>query len=83
MPFSWKEYFLYPNNYLEWLMYVSALFYLVPPNKRKTDAQIQAGAIAVLLAWINFIWFFKRLSGFGIYIIMAKKMFITLLKVSS
>ena len=70
------------NNYLEWAVYISAAVYLIPPNKQKTDQQIQAGAVAVLLAWINFIWFFKRLSLFGIYIIMAKKVFMSLLKVS-
>ena len=70
------------NNYLEWAVYISAAVYLIPPNGPKTDEQIQAGAIAVLLAWINFIWFFKRLSLFGIYIIMAKKVFMSLLKVS-
>ena len=81
--FSWKDYFFDPNNYLEWTMYVSATFYLIPLTKDKTKAQTEAGAIAVLLAWINFVWFFKRLSLFGIYIIMAKKVFTSLLKVSS
>ena len=70
------------NNYLEWAVYISAAVYLIPPNKQKTNEQIQAGAVAILLAWINFIWFFKRLSLFGIYIIMAKKVFMSLLKVS-
>ena len=64
-------------------MYVSALIYLSPPGgEEKTVGQIQAGAIAVLLAWINFLWFFKSLSVFGIYIIMAQKIFLSLLKVS-
>ena len=77
----WEEYLLDPNNYLKWLIYISALVYLIPPIKEKTDEQIQAGAIAVLLAWINFMWFF-RILGLGIYIIMAKKVFVSLLKVS-
>lgn len=81
MRFSWKEYFFDPNNYLELTLYASAAIYLIPPSQEKTKLQIEAGVVAVLLAWINFIWFFKRISYFGIYIIMAKRVFTSLLKV--
>ena len=61
-------------------MYFAAFVYFIPLSGKR-NGQIQAGAIGVFLAWINLIWFLKRFSGFGIYIIMAKKVFITLLKV--
>ena len=64
-------------------MYVSAVFYLIPLTKDKTEAQTEAGAIAVLLAWINYLWFYKSTPYVGIYIIMAKKVFTSFLKVSS
>ena len=60
-------------------MYISVFIFL--PNDEKSNLQWQAGAIAVFLGWINFIWFLKRFPAYGIYIIMVKKIFVTFLKV--
>jgi hypothetical protein len=69
------------ENYIEWMMYICAVIYVVPGGSTKADGQIAAGAIAVFLGWINFSLFLKRFSLFGIYIIMAKRVFLTVCKV--
>lgn len=60
-------------------MYICVFIYL--PHEEKNNAQRQAGAIAIFLGWINFTWFLKRFQTYGIYIIMAKKIFVTFVKV--
>lgn len=70
------------TNHLELALYISTLIFFVPIWKKKTDVQWQAGAIGIFLAWIRFIWFMKIFATFGIYIIMVKRVFLTVLKVS-
>ena len=70
------------DNYIEWVVYICALIYVVPATSTKGDLQIAAGVIAIFLGWINYSFFLKRFSLFGIYIIMAKRVFITVCKVS-
>ena len=74
-------YFCSLDNYIEWLVYMCAVFYVVP-GERKGNLQIALGAISVFFAWINFSLFLKRFSLFGIYIIMAQKVFRTVCKVN-
>ena len=75
------EYVTQFDNYIEWVMYICAVIYVVPGGNTKTDVQIAAGAISVFVGWINFSLFLKRFSLFGIYIIMAKRVFLTVCKV--
>ena len=75
------EYFYDMNNYIELAMYVSAIVYLIPSEK-KSNSQIAAGAITIMLGWVNFAWILKMFSLFGIYVIMANKVFTTICKVS-
>lgn len=77
-----KEYFYDLNNYIEWAMYTCAIVYVIQLDDQKSNLQRAAGAIALTLSWINFVWFLKMFSLFGIYIIMAEKVFITICKVS-
>ena len=60
-------------------MYICVFIFL--PYSKKSECPWQAGAIAIFLAWINFIWFLKRIPAIGIYMIMVKKIFVTFLKV--
>ena len=69
------------NNVLEWILYICTFVFLLPVNETKTKSQIEAGAIAIFIAWINFIWFLKRLPMFGIYVVLTNKVFMSLLKV--
>jgi transient receptor potential cation channel subfamily A protein 1 len=70
------------NNYLELALYSSTLIFFVPVWSEKSSKQWHAGAIGIFLAWIRFIWFLKFFPTYGIYIIMAKRVFFTVLKVS-
>jgi hypothetical protein len=63
-------------------MYISSVVYFVPLSD-KNHVQIGAGAIAVFLAWVNFTLFLQMFSPLGIYIIMAKKVFTSILKVGT
>ena len=73
------QYFCTVSTYLELIMYLCVFTFLA--NDEKSNRQLQAGAIAIFLGWINFTWFLKRFPTYGIYIIMAKKVFVTFLKV--
>ncbi|XP_028402640.1 transient receptor potential cation channel subfamily A member 1-like [Dendronephthya gigantea] len=73
------QYFCVVSTYLELIMYVCVLIFL--PYDKKSDLQRLAGAIAIFLGWINFAWFLKLFPNYGIYIIMAKKIFITFFRV--
>ena len=75
-----KKYLHDVANFVEWIMYISSFVYFVPLLE-KNQMQIGAGSIAVFLAWINFTLFLKMFSPLGIYIIMAKKVFTSILKV--
>ena len=61
------------------VMYICVFIFL--PYDKKNNMQLQAGAIAIFLGWINFTWFLKRFPTYGIYIIMTKKIFVTFIKV--
>ena len=67
---------------MEWTAYICAIAYVIQSGQQKSSFQIASGAIAIFLSWINFIWFMKSFSLFGIYIIMAKKVFLSICKVS-
>ena len=56
--------------------------YVTQSGDKKRNWQIAAGAFSVFFGWINFIWFLKRYSLLGIYVIMASKVFKSVLKVS-
>ncbi|CAB4011341.1 Transient receptor potential cation channel subfamily A member 1, partial [Paramuricea clavata] len=68
------------NNVLEWTLYICTFVFLLPVNDTKSKSQIEAGAIAIFIAWINFIWFLRRLPKFGIYVILTQNVFFSLLK---
>ncbi|XP_028392041.1 transient receptor potential cation channel subfamily A member 1-like [Dendronephthya gigantea] len=72
-----KDYLHDSENLIELVMYICAVIYVAPGGSTKTSGQIAAGAISVFLAWINFSLFLKTTSGYGLYIIMAIKVFKT------
>ncbi|XP_028391899.1 transient receptor potential cation channel subfamily A member 1-like [Dendronephthya gigantea] len=53
----------------------------MPIGSTKSYGQVAAGAVSVFFAWINFSLIMKRFLLFGIYIIMAKRVFLTVCKV--
>ncbi|XP_028391903.1 transient receptor potential cation channel subfamily A member 1-like [Dendronephthya gigantea] len=77
MVFNVKDYLLDAGNLIELVMYICAVIYVAPGESTKTSGQIAAGAISIFLAWINFSLFLKTISSYGIYIVMAIKVFET------
>ena len=74
---SIRDYLIDTRNYIELVMYICAVIYVAPGESPKTSGQITAGAISVFLAWIYFSLILKTISGYGLYITMAMKVFKT------
>ncbi|XP_022243393.1 transient receptor potential cation channel subfamily A member 1-like, partial [Limulus polyphemus] len=79
------RYFTEPQNLLEWSLYITAglmsddcTFRLIQhPASRNIVA-----ALAVFLAWFNYLLFLQRFNRVGIYIVMFLEILSTLLKVT-
>ena len=75
------EYFRHLRHYYRLGLFISVICYLLPVNDAITDKQIQFGAVAVLLSWVNLIQFLQLIPVLGAYIIVVHKVFWTLMKV--
>lgn len=75
------EYITDTSNYLEWVCYVTAVMYCLPPCDCRAGYNREVGAITLFFGWMNLILFFRRLSSYGQYVIMLQTMFVTLVKV--
>ncbi|CAB4025237.1 transient receptor potential cation channel subfamily A member 1-like [Paramuricea clavata] len=78
---DWTKYINNKNNLIEWVIYICTMIYVVQTGEQKSTLQVATGAIAVFFSWINLLWFLKMSSSFGIYIIMAMKVFTSVCKV--
>ncbi len=81
-----KKYFSHGINYLEWALYISTLVFMLPfllgsditiTLKQKWNA----GAICILLAWIDLLLFLTRFPYFGLYVVMFVEVLKTVLRV--
>ncbi|KAL4235703.1 Transient receptor putative cation channel subfamily A member 1 [Mactra antiquata] len=79
-----RNYFRDFTNLLEWILYVTAIIYIVPfLNNTSSTWQWEAGAISVFLAWFNFLLYLQRFDFFGIYVVMFLEILKTLIQVLS
>ena len=77
------HYFLTAENYIELVAYFSSIIFVSNFGNNcwcPTNWQWQLGAIAVFLAWINFILFLQRVPLLGIYVLMFSSILYTFLK---
>ena len=85
MLFQRKKYFRQGINYLEWILYMSTLVFmfdfLLSSNVISFRQKWNAGAISVLLTWINLLLFLTRFPYFGLYVVMFVEVFATVLRV--
>nr|XP_034311437.1 transient receptor potential cation channel subfamily A member 1 isoform X1 [Crassostrea gigas] len=73
------RYFLDPNNLVEWVLYVSTAVFIAPVLFNDSDClNMEAGAVAVFLAWFNCLLFLQRFDVFGIYVVMFLEILATL-----
>ncbi|XP_013908594.1 PREDICTED: transient receptor potential cation channel subfamily A member 1 [Thamnophis sirtalis] len=76
------NYLLDYSNLLDWTIYttsiifVSSLFVTLPIR-----LQWDCGAIAILLAWTNFLLYLQRFENYGIYIVMFWEILRTLIRI--
>ncbi|XP_065826126.1 transient receptor potential cation channel subfamily A member 1-like isoform X2 [Oscarella lobularis] len=77
---KWK-YFQDFTNYLELALYITTLLFVIPMGNVRDLYQYQMGAVAVFLAWMNFLLYLQRFEALGIYIVMFVEVVKTLLVV--
>ncbi|KAK3541261.1 hypothetical protein QTP86_019188 [Hemibagrus guttatus] len=76
------SYFLDSSNVSDWATAISSIAFITPMFFGvEGNLQWQAGALAILFAWINFLLYFQRFERFGIYVIMFGEITKTLLSV--
>eukprot|EP00054_Salpingoeca_dolichothecata_P018052 m.110188 g.110188 ORF g.110188 m.110188 type:complete len:1047 (-) comp22707_c2_seq2:318-3458(-) len=68
-------------NYVEWILFVLSLCFMLPFNEDKSVSQWTCGAFAVFLGWINLIMFVRIFNTFGIYVLMFQETLKTALQV--
>ncbi|XP_022317392.2 transient receptor potential cation channel subfamily A member 1-like isoform X2 [Crassostrea virginica] len=73
------RYFMDPNNVIEWVLYISTAVFVAPVLFFQADSlNLEAGAVAVFLAWFNCLLFLQRFDVFGIYVVMFLEILATL-----
>lgn len=79
-----KKYFQDLINLLEWMLYISAgvmaIGHMFPQLVYLSTEYILA-AVAVFLAWFNYLLYLQRFNQIGIYVVMFLEILSTLLKV--
>ncbi|MCI4391488.1 hypothetical protein PGIGA_G00135150 [Pangasianodon gigas] len=76
------SYFLDTSNPPDWAAAISSLAFVTPMFFGvEGNLHWQAGALAILFAWINFLLYFQRFERFGIYVVMFGEIIKTLLSV--
>ncbi|RDD41198.1 Transient receptor potential cation channel subfamily A member 1 [Trichoplax sp. H2] len=77
------SYFSEISNFLEWALYLSTLYFMLPLYYVPLCLQIEMGAVAIFFAWFDLIIYLQRmkLGNIGLYVIMFNSVFVTVLKV--
>eukprot|EP00043_Microstomoeca_roanoka_P017710 m.185620 g.185620 ORF g.185620 m.185620 type:complete len:1059 (-) comp16686_c0_seq2:245-3421(-) len=83
MVFDRSKYFRDIVNILEWGVFTTSLGFFIPfyLDAEQTVGQWSSGAVAVFLAWVNFVVLARKLDVFGIYVLMFEETLFTVLKV--
>ncbi|XP_067108613.1 transient receptor potential cation channel subfamily A member 1-like [Osmerus mordax] len=77
-----SRYFHDRTNLLDWSAALSSLVFVVPLLLDQKDTwHWQAGALAVLISWLNFLFYLQRFERFGIYVVMFREISKTLLSI--
>uniref|UniRef100_A0A674EI22 Transient receptor potential cation channel, subfamily A, member 1a n=1 Tax=Salmo trutta TaxID=8032 RepID=A0A674EI22_SALTR len=77
-----QQYFRDVTNALDWGAAVTSLLFVTPLLMDFKDTwHWEAGVVAVLLSWINFLLYFQRFERVGIYVVMFLEIAKTLLSI--
>ncbi|XP_077977548.1 transient receptor potential cation channel subfamily A member 1-like [Glandiceps talaboti] len=80
---SGYRYLMEISNWVDWGLYISALYFIFPPGHRPCVPQWASGAVALFLSWLNFILYLRRINMFGLYVVMFFKVLKSFLKVGT
>ncbi|XP_063062573.1 transient receptor potential cation channel subfamily A member 1b [Engraulis encrasicolus] len=76
------KYFKDPSNPAEGVTAISTLVFIIPLLCGVTQTWVwEAGAVAILMSWINFLLYLQRFEHFGIYVVMFGEIIKTLFSV--
>uniref|UniRef100_A0A8C7HN82 Transient receptor potential cation channel, subfamily A, member 1a n=1 Tax=Oncorhynchus kisutch TaxID=8019 RepID=A0A8C7HN82_ONCKI len=77
-----SKYFYEVTNALDWGAAISSLLFVIPLLMDLKDTwHWEAGVVAVLLSWINFLLYFQRFERVGIYVVMFLEIAKTLISI--
>ncbi|XP_052320218.1 transient receptor potential cation channel subfamily A member 1-like [Oncorhynchus keta] len=77
-----SKYFYDVTNALDWGAAISSLLFVIPLlMDLKETWHWEAGVVAVLLSWINFLLYFQRFERVGIYVVMFLEIAKTLISI--
>uniref|UniRef100_A0A8C7WK94 Transient receptor potential cation channel, subfamily A, member 1a n=1 Tax=Oncorhynchus mykiss TaxID=8022 RepID=A0A8C7WK94_ONCMY len=77
-----SKYFYDVTNALDWGAAISSLLFVIPLLMDLKDTwHWEAGVVAVLLSWINFLLYFQRFERVGIYVVMFLEIAKTLISI--
>ncbi|XP_030623411.1 transient receptor potential cation channel subfamily A member 1b [Chanos chanos] len=76
------SYFFDTSNLSDWETAISSLVFVVPMFFNMSCRwQWEAGALAILFAWVNFLLYLQRFEHFGIYVVMFGEIIKTLVSI--
>ncbi|XP_028403677.1 transient receptor potential cation channel subfamily A member 1-like isoform X3 [Dendronephthya gigantea] len=75
------RYFTISAHYMEVVMRIIVVVYLLPIEEEVSLRHVSIGSIAVLHSWLTLIQYLKFVPVMGVYIIVVQRIFWTLLKV--
>uniref|UniRef100_A0AAY4AUC0 Ion transport domain-containing protein n=1 Tax=Denticeps clupeoides TaxID=299321 RepID=A0AAY4AUC0_9TELE len=76
------NYFTDFSNAADWTTAISSLVFVIPIFFRvQTSWHWEAGALAILFAWVNFLLYLQRFEHFGIYVVMFGEIIKTLISI--
>ncbi|XP_033126136.1 transient receptor potential cation channel subfamily A member 1-like [Anneissia japonica] len=82
MSYQREKYFREATNAIEWILYISSMIFVAPfLVHNSSHYQWSCGAVAIFLAWFNFLLYLQRFDIFGIYVVMFLEILKTLIQV--
>ncbi|XP_006812880.1 transient receptor potential cation channel subfamily A member 1-like, partial [Saccoglossus kowalevskii] len=75
------NYFMEISNWVDWAMYSTALYFIFPPGHSPCVGQWKSGSFAIFCAWLDLILYFRRISMFGVYVVMFFKVLKSFVKI--
>ncbi|KAJ8010896.1 hypothetical protein DPEC_G00079920 [Dallia pectoralis] len=77
-----RIYFMDISNLQDWMSIIFSLLFVIPLFFNSPSSwHWEAGALAIIMSWINFLLYLQRFEHFGIYVVMFQEIARTLFKI--